>query len=415
VDVHESNGVERTNGEILRHLRALVNDERIKKKWSKPYVLPLIEFALNDRKHTESPHSAFELKFGSEDARYFKLPETLEPAMVNNAWLRELNESLRVVREQTKKFQDDLIAERTRVNPPEEDQNAYQAGDFVLYDTHANGNCMRKEKLANRYKGPYVVIRQYKDEVEVRHMAMEFVTKLLVERVKLFNGTRDEAFRLAMEDADQFVVDRILAWKGDPAKRTTMEFLVKFADGEEVWKPWDKDLSDTLAFEEYCRRNRELMTLTYDVATARQIVKQINSMPITQVQPGDICYVNIRYFGTYHYDNELDLPDKYLVKYMVRCEYTRWAGKTRKRIDGLIVPFQSVFMFPNLFVVMYGNVRELEEDMVEVTPLLIYQNPSILEYIPDKRVRQHVYDELQTTFTRRGGEGRGGDVAVRLR
>ena len=28
VDVHESNGVERTNGEILRHLRALVNDER---------------------------------------------------------------------------------------------------------------------------------------------------------------------------------------------------------------------------------------------------------------------------------------------------------------------------------------------------------------------------------------------------
>jgi len=84
VDVHESNGVERTNGEILRHLRALVNDERIKKKWSKPHVLPLIEFALNDRRHTESPHSAFELKFGSEDARYFKLLETLEPATVSN-------------------------------------------------------------------------------------------------------------------------------------------------------------------------------------------------------------------------------------------------------------------------------------------------------------------------------------------
>jgi len=62
---------------------------------------------------------------------------------------------------------------------------------------------MRKEKLAIRYKGPHAVIRQYKDEVEVRHMAMEFITRLLVERVKLFNGTRDEAFRLAMEDAGQ--------------------------------------------------------------------------------------------------------------------------------------------------------------------------------------------------------------------
>jgi hypothetical protein len=34
VDVHESNGVERTNKEIMRHLRALVNDERLRDTWS---------------------------------------------------------------------------------------------------------------------------------------------------------------------------------------------------------------------------------------------------------------------------------------------------------------------------------------------------------------------------------------------
>ena len=68
----------------------------------------------------------------------------------------------------------------------------------------------------------------------MRHLCMGFVTRLLVERVKLFNGTRDEAYRLSLENPDQFVIDNILAWKGEPSKRTTMEFLIRFADGEKV-------------------------------------------------------------------------------------------------------------------------------------------------------------------------------------
>jgi len=388
----------------------LVNDERIKKKWSKPHVLPLIEFALNDRRHTESPHSAFELKFGSEDARYFKLPETLEPATVSNAWLRELNENLKIIREKTKVFQEELIAERTRANAAVENQNMYQPGDFVLYDTQTDAHRMRREKLANRYTGPYEVIKQYKDEVEVRHLCMGFVVRLLVERVKLFNGTRDEAYRLSLEDADQFVIDRILAWKGEPSVRTSMEFLVKFADGEEIWKPWDQDLSDSLPFAEYCRQNTELMELLYDVKTWRQVRKALNSAQITLVHPGDVCYINIRYFGSYHYDNVIDLPDKYLVSYMVRCEYLQWTGKSQKFIDALIVPFKIKMKFSNLFVVMYGTRRDLEEGMVEITPLLLFQHPNILEFIPDKKLRQRVHNELQNTFTRRG-ERREGSVA----
>ena len=235
-------------------------------------------------------------------------------------------------------FQDELIAEWTRTNASVENQNMYQAGDFVLYDTQSDAHRMRREKLTSRYRGPYEVIKQYKDEVEVRHLCMGFVTRLLVERVKIFNGTRDEAYRLSLEDADQFVIDKILAWKGAPSVRTTTEFLVKFADGEEIWKPWDRDLGP---FANYCRENRGLSELLYDVKTWNPMKKEINNRPITLVQPGDVCYVDLRFFGTEMYDNTLDLPDKYMVRYVVRCEYLKWAGKGRKRIDVLIVPYGS--------------------------------------------------------------------------
>ena len=54
VDRHESNGVKGTNKQILRHLRLLVNDLRIPKKWSDPTSLSLVLFAINDGVDSET-------------------------------------------------------------------------------------------------------------------------------------------------------------------------------------------------------------------------------------------------------------------------------------------------------------------------------------------------------------------------
>ena len=56
--------MERTDKEIARHLRALVNDERLRMSWSDPQNLALIQYALNERVITETGRSAFELTFG---------------------------------------------------------------------------------------------------------------------------------------------------------------------------------------------------------------------------------------------------------------------------------------------------------------------------------------------------------------
>jgi len=206
---------------------------------------------------------------------------------------------------------------------------------------------------------------------------MGFVTKFPVEWLSVFVKTRVEALKLAMEDVDQFEVDEILAWKGDPSLRTTMEFEVKFKDGDIVWKPWDLDLASCQPFEEYCRQNKELYLLLFTTDRVSGEANAISSRSITDAKPGDQIFVDLRYFGTYVYDNLLDLPDKYHVKYVVRVIFTKWTGKSHKKLDAQVPLFGRIFEFNNLFIFYYGHQRVLQQGMVEVTAHFLDNYPDI--------------------------------------
>jgi hypothetical protein len=162
------------------------------------------------------------------------------------------------IREITKSFQAEVTAERKADNAEPAKQNQYQPGDLVLYDSLYDSIQRRSEKLQSQFEGPYLDKQQTLDEVEAEHICMGYHKRLLVERVKLFIGTREEADRLAMEDADQFLIKRIIALRGNPAKRLTMEFEVEFDDGDIVWKEWDADLATTQQYADYCDSIKEL-------------------------------------------------------------------------------------------------------------------------------------------------------------
>jgi hypothetical protein len=330
-------------------------------------VISLIEFALNSRIHSESSHSAFELKFGTEDAKYFKLPDELSPSSISNEWLRSLNDNLKAIREVNVRFQQELVQHKLKDNPEPGKMNSYQPGDLVLYDVLYDPCRRRPEKLDSRYRGPFEVIQQIKDEIECRHVCLGHIARLLIERLKLFVGSREEAFKLAMEDADQYLVNRILAWRGDPNTRSTLEFEVEFADGDIVWKTFDKDLKDCSAFKDYVQLRPELMLLQYTVDQSFKESKLINAEPIIEVNPGDIVYLDIRYLDTAIYDNQLVLDDKWHRRYVVPLTYTRWAGRQRKKLDAHILLFDLTLMVNRLFVLTWGSNRELKDDMIEIT------------------------------------------------
>ena len=188
-------------------------------------------------------------------------------------------------------------------------------------------------------------------------------------------------------------MDRITAWKGNPAKRTEMEFEVLFSDNDVVWKRWDQDLITTVQFEDYCRENPELHLLLFPVRRSAAESKVLRDQQITLVQPGDIVFVDIRSFQYDLYD-DLNLDDKYHMRYVVRLEYTRWAGRQQRSIDGYAQVFQTTYQFDNLLVFQVGFRKEWEPNMIEVTQGFLSRHRDLLQLIPDKRTRNRVEEGL---------------------
>ena len=88
--------------------------------------------------------------FGTEDVKYFHLPNTLSSDSVTNEFLKALNNTLATVRQLTQKHQEELIAERQKSNPEPELLNQYQLGDLMLYDTLYDPSKSRVPKLNSR-------------------------------------------------------------------------------------------------------------------------------------------------------------------------------------------------------------------------------------------------------------------------
>jgi len=382
VDRHQSNGVEATNREILRLLKALVYDERLVHEWSSPTVLPLIQYHLNSSFHSESGCIPFEATFGSADARYFQFPMVKEgdsSMTAMHAYISKLNSNLETIRKLSYEYQQTIADERTGETPISE-QNIYQPGDLVLFQRDPNA-CFLPSKLTPKFIGPYEVINQHKNDVTCRHIIMGDIKVLHVSRLKIFHGSMEEAKKVAMLDNDQYTIDKFIAYRGDPETRTTMEFEIKFQDGSIVWQVYSKDISETIQFEDYCRSLPQLQLLLFSAEEATKLKRRWNSSNITDVKPGDEVFVDLRCYNSLWYQS-LELPDMYHKTYVVLYVYKNFASKRdTKRINVYCPIFDETFMVKNDFIKMWGSNRNLipnGEDTILIDIDFIKKYPKVL-------------------------------------
>ena len=377
VDRHESNGVEGTNKSILRHLTALVSDERVADRWSHPSVLLLVQYMLNAQVSSETGISPFHAHFGTEDSTYLRLPEISDTAANTQAFVKLLDESLRTLWDISRSHQKAIINKRGgNVDPAL--QNQYQPGDLVLFQRTTSAPL--PSKLTLRFAGPFEVISQHKNDVQCRHLCVKTVHTFHVERLKLFTGGREKAEGVALLDHDQYQVDRILYYRGNPLIRTTMEFFIRYGDGDERWVTWSKDLFDTVQYEEYCRATPPLFPLLFTAKEAQRRIAEINNTDITEVTTGDTVYVDLRARGGATWYNDIGLPHAERVMYVLKCTYTRWALKnSKRRIYIHCEVTNEEWVADHYFVRAYGMCREVvPAAMVVVDKKLCRQYPSIL-------------------------------------
>jgi len=402
VDRHESNGVEGSNKQILRHVRTLVHDLRVKERWSDPIILCLVFFVINDQINSETGVRPLDAMFGSADGPYLRLPKEGLPADITNAWVVELDADLKHIRKVSEEYQKKLVQERTQATP-EETQNQYQPGDLVFFRRDTTKPL--PTKLSGGYTGPWEVIKQHRNVVFCRHLAVGVEKPLHVSRLKLHIGSKESAMEVAMRDKDQYLVKAITAWKGDPNKRSRMKFWVQYDDGDEMWVSYKADLVDNEHYREFIARDPRLFQLRFSSAIVHLQIENLRRTPITAVAPGDRVYVDLRYIKGHEAFDKLGLPNAYFTEYVCECSYVRWIGKTHHKIEAKCLVLDVLCRNWDSFdVYQFGSGKELLPNMTLVTEAMCVRYPDILESHNRKKLLR-MYITRDTPGETEGGEG----------
>ena len=255
----EENGiVERANQEVLRHLRALLFDSRVHDKWSFEQ-LPLVQRIMNTVEKTSTGVTPADLIL-SHSIRLSS--HILTPVQRNvessdislssrlDEWISRQHTLLLVAQEHQ------LQTDQHKVVENDPDVTDYPVNSYVLY-TPPMG---RSNKLLARHKGPYQVIGKRQSIYIIEDLVKGKQIKTHVHNLRpfVFNPTQVNPLDVAQHNEQEFVVDGILAHRGDHHRRSTMEFLVRWAGYDESSNSWEpyKALMHVDKLHDYLREHR---------------------------------------------------------------------------------------------------------------------------------------------------------------
>lgn len=139
------------------------------------------------------------------DAVYQQLPISLDPAHLHHEFVRTLADNISTVRSVAKAYQS-KVAQDLLASLPTSYCTLFQPGDYVLKRLEH-----RPSKLMFQLSGPYRVIKQIKNDVQVRSLVYDNVLTFNLDHLKIFVGTEDGVKAMALLDKNQYLIKEVKA------------------------------------------------------------------------------------------------------------------------------------------------------------------------------------------------------------
>lgn len=267
---HQENSiVERQNKEVMRHLRAIVFDRKIKTEWS--FCLPLIQRVMNASKNSTTGVTPAQLIFGNNI--------DLDRNILFDSRLRDPNEPLSEYMIKLMDKQAEIVAKAQATQAIVNQQHInsklksprntvdFAPNQYVLWEYPDNGMLQRDsrpDKISSHYRGPYRVIKSTGSRIEIQNLITMETKTVLSPQLIIFNYDPNvvDPKVVARHANQEFVPDSILAIDGKKGKngrflRTDLVVKVHwsgYADSHDTWEPYT-NLKFNNKFHNFCNKN----------------------------------------------------------------------------------------------------------------------------------------------------------------
>jgi hypothetical protein len=252
--------VERSNKEVMRYIRAFAFEFNNHERWRRD--LPFANRIMNSSIHESIGVSPAQLLFGNavnlDQGIFLPIPQTMLDADVALSTITSdmLNMQNKLLLKAAQ-LQSDRNHHHLQSRPA--DVTEFPVNSFVLSDYPDNPLGLRKAptKLHTLLKGPLRVVTNVGSDYTLLNLATNKLEHHHVKQLRQFryDPTRVNPVDIANRDYQLFNVARIIAHAGDPTRKSSLDFLVRWEGydaANDLWLPW-KELRDNVKLHDYCR------------------------------------------------------------------------------------------------------------------------------------------------------------------
>ena len=267
---HEENSiVERQNKEVMRHLRAIVFDRKIKTDWS--FCLPLIQRVMNASKNSTTGMTPAQLIFGNNidlDRNILFDSRQRDPKQPLSEYMIKLMDRQAEIVAKAQATQ--AIVNQQHINSKlKTARNVidFAPNQYVLWEHPESGMLQgdsRPDKISSHYRGPYRVIKTTGSRVEIQNLISMETKTVLSPQLIIFNYDPNvvDPKVVARHANQEFLVESVLAIDGIKGKnsrflRTNLVVKVHwsgYADSHDTWEPYN-NLKFNIKFHDFCNKN----------------------------------------------------------------------------------------------------------------------------------------------------------------